>query len=1379
MMKRSASKTARLLILIYILLSNGASVLLCQNLVPNPSFEEYDECPYDGDSDGPMPCIPWISSYSCNYFNVCFPGFYGVPENFKGFQQAHTGEAYIGAYQQSENNGNTEFPQVELLEELVEGQCYQVSFYTSLANEGCGINWLGVALTHEIGGWPGYYPTQIDIEYLYYSDTSQWMPFVGTMIAMGGERFLTLGNFHEEEETEIDPLCFPPNQSAYYYFDDVAVEAVETFPIAVDLGGPYTSCFPVILDPQISGATYLWSDGSTGPVLQVTESGTYTVVVTTGPCTGGVASAEVTILESFTADLGPDVTLCQGDAFTINLDPTLGTYEWQDGSTSSSYTISAPGTYSITMDDGCQISTDAIVVTGLTIPYFDLGSDDILCAGDDLWYSFSSTLGDFVWQDGSTHPYFHVEEAGSYALTVTNMCGSYSDEITFTFDEPPVFDLGSFEQFLCADSLLIFDIDETLGNILWQDGSTTSQYVIVSPGEYAVTISNTCGTITDAVDIYTIDPIFIDLDVIPENPCPGEVFTIDLSHNSGEFLWNTGSISPIIQITSSGLYAVTATNECGQVTDEVMVEYMPEIYPPNLGHDTLICDGGSLTLSVPQTGASVIWSDMSQGNSLVVSTSGEYAVTISTPCETYADTIQIFFELGAPTISLPEQINLCEGEAIIIDPDVPHGNFAWSDGSTLSSLTVTTPGIYSVTVINECGTAADTVHVVSVGSAPLVSLGADTSICPGGSIVLTPEFLNVDQWQWPDGSSDSMFMISAAGQVVLQVSNSCGTNSDTINVLVSPALPAFDIGPDTLICEGESVTLELSIADVDLLWPDGSDQTTFTTADSGWVIVMVTNACASRSDTMTIEWHPPLPSLELGADLLLCPGESITIEPGILNVLYTWHDGSSQPHFIATLPGTIALTISDECESASDSIHVIESNLSPQVDLGPDVRVCEGETVTLFSGVSGVQYLWQDGSTGSSYEADSSGLYHLTVSNSCGMDVDSIEVTISGTAPLTSLGPDTSLCIGQSILLQGQQHHEITHHWQDGSSGASYLVTTSGEYILTEANFCGSDSDTIHITIDGVPPGVMIGNDTTLCAGSSLLLQPPIVPNASYQWQDSSLNPEYLVTMPGTYALLISNQCGQGYDEIVVDFMTAPTPFDFGPDTTVCQSEQLWLQAPDDGIDYLWQDGSTASTYLVNTTGVYSVTVSNLCGQSSDSILIQVKNDSLLVPSESILPLCDDESILLEATQIFPAQYSWSTGDTESFIQISTPGTYTVSIITDCSSASFPFEIIPDPACKDTGFAFPNVFSPNGDHINDIAQLSTAFGLELLASEGYIYDRWGGLVFSSTAIPFEWNGKMQEEGVLPGVYVYMIRIKYNSGETEQTMVLTGDITVIR
>lgn len=1364
--------------LFLLLLSSYAS--RGQNLVPNPSFEDYDYCPFPVDDDGPMSCAPWISTYSCNYFNECNPGPAGVPENFQGYQYAHTGVAYAGGYADNgENGGSGEFLQVPLLEPLIAGECYEVSFWANLSNESCGINYLGAAFSEELGGWPGFLIPRLDGFYEYYSDTSDWMLIQGTMIAFGGEAYLTLGNFHTDEETELDPDCPPEYWFTYYYFDDVSVVHMPTDHYNVDLGGPIESCFPVTLDPGIDGATFLWSDGSTGPTLTVEESGTYSVVVTLGECYGGVASVEVTILEHSYVSLPDDTTLCAGDQFMIDLDESLGMYEWQDGSTEADYTISGPGLYTVTLNDGCVESTDQIEVFGQDIPLFSLGEDSLLCEGDHIQFNLDPGLGDFIWQDFSTNPFYTINAPGLYALTISNQCGVHADSLEVIDISPPIVELGSPTDILCPGGSISFSLDPDQGDYLWQDGSTSPDYTISAEGIYSVTVTNQCGEAVDLVSVEALEPPLVDFGIDSLFLCPWQSTWIGVTGVEGDYMWNTGATDPSIQISSSGLYSLTVTNACGVDSSQVVVVAPPAVVPPDLGPDLVLCDGQPFALTVSQQDVNILWNDTLNSPSISVSETGTYFVEVSTSCESFSDTIFIVFENNAPVPDLPDQINICDGESVVLDPGVTGADFLWSDGSQLSFLEVSAPGTYAVTVSSLCGTASDSVLVVSNGIDPMGILPGDTIICSGDSVLLTPDIVNADTWLWSDGSTDSVLWVTEPGQVYLEVSNVCATRIDSVLIGVVPDIPDFSLGMDTTVCPGEAIHLSVGVPDVDILWPDGSQTADYTTVDSGEVIVTLANGCILTSDTLHVFWNPPIPALVLPDSLALCPGEVITISPGIPDVDYEWHDGSNAPEYVVDQPGIVGLTISDECDSSEDSTIIYTSNQGPVLDLGADITVCEGEVVTLAAGISGVSYFWQDGSTSSSYTVSQSGTYSVTVENACGIAADSVSVLVSGNPPSTDLGNDTTLCAGEIIILSGTPIQGIVYAWQDGSSLSSFEVVEEGIYILTESNACGSASDTIEVAYIDTPIPLSLGPDTVLCSGDILLLSVDASLESEVEWQDGSNGSSYAVSQTGVYSVVVSNECGEVMDTIEIFYESPPTPFDLGPDTVICPDARLILQPPIQSGEYLWQDGSGATEYVVENPGIYSLIVSNSCGETTDEVQIEFEEAPPFALDTSIQFACDDEVVFLSAVQSFEATYTWNTGQVIPDIEVIGPGAYSVLISTDCYSRNFQIDVQPEPDCVEPVFFFPNVFSPNQDLVNDFAELSWNREVEVTTTHGEVFSRWGELLFASDQMPFSWDGTMRGETLNPGVYVYRIQVTYNTSTGEKTQILVGDITLLK
>ncbi len=204
------------------------------NLVPNGSFEEYNWCPV-GIADFSVKdwYIPNLAS--SDYFNTCSSllGDAGVPKNFIGYQEAHSGNGYVGFSSCFSSSANyREYIQVELNEELKENQCYTFSCYLSLADSSmyCSSNIAFVMSQNPISmGYllttPIYSSTEKILSDNFICDTIDWLEVSRTIIAVGGEKYLTIGIFRDDENTNFKYFNknVNSNDCAYYYIDDVEV----------------------------------------------------------------------------------------------------------------------------------------------------------------------------------------------------------------------------------------------------------------------------------------------------------------------------------------------------------------------------------------------------------------------------------------------------------------------------------------------------------------------------------------------------------------------------------------------------------------------------------------------------------------------------------------------------------------------------------------------------------------------------------------------------------------------------------------------------------------------------------------------------------------------------------------------------------------------------------------------------------------------------------------------------------------------------------------------------------------------------------------------------------------------------------------------------
>ncbi len=212
-----------------------------QNLVPNPGFEIYTQCP-----TGSMLiyyATPWFqpnisngnttNSSSSDLFNSCdiLPYAVGVPNNAGGYQDARTGNGYAGMYGALDTVNGREYIEVALLSPLVANRKYCVAYYVSLANM-CQMAISNMGAYLSVGSLLDSSPFHA-IDYVvpqienpngnYLSDTLNWMLVSGNFIASGGEDHITIGNFRTPANTNSQNLTWGIEQSAYYYIDDVSV----------------------------------------------------------------------------------------------------------------------------------------------------------------------------------------------------------------------------------------------------------------------------------------------------------------------------------------------------------------------------------------------------------------------------------------------------------------------------------------------------------------------------------------------------------------------------------------------------------------------------------------------------------------------------------------------------------------------------------------------------------------------------------------------------------------------------------------------------------------------------------------------------------------------------------------------------------------------------------------------------------------------------------------------------------------------------------------------------------------------------------------------------------------------------------------------------
>lgn len=209
-------------------------------------------------------------------------------------------------------------------------------------------------------------------------------------------------------------------------------------------------------------------------------------------------------------------------------------------------------------------------------------------------------------------------------------------------------------------------------------------------------------------------------------------------------------------------------------------------------------------------------------------------------------------------------------------------------------------------------------------------------------------------------------------------------------------------------------------------------------------------------------------------DATVCPGGELQLRAkGGIRYLWTPGTGLSDstianPIVSPTETTTYLLTVFDDCNTPFyDSVTIFVEGDSVFFDLGPDTTVCENVNFTLSAATPHALYRWSDGSTDSILHVAKAGLYSVTVTRTdiyCEAD-DRVRVSLLP-APDVDLGPDTTICKGDKLILRADDLEDAAYLWQGRLSVPTFVVSETGWYEAIVVNDCGSGIDRIFVLVD-------------------------------------------------------------------------------------------------------------------------------------------------------------------------------------------------------------------------------------------------------------------------------------------------------------------------
>ncbi len=974
---------------------------------------------------------------------------------------------------------------------------------------------------------------------------------------------------------------------------DTAIVTVNPLPkvinglSAVCVGSTITLTDSVPGGNWISGNTSIATVVSTSGVVTGVSAGTVLITYNLG---SGCSITKSITVNPLPASISGTLTVCETQGTTTASDATSGgVWSTADasiatidgssgtiggvaaGTTSISYTLTATGCAvgaTVTVNPlPAAISGPGAVCESLTITLTDGGSGS--------WASSNTSVATIASSGTLTGI-----SAGTTTITYTLPTSCYITR-DITVNPLPANITGTTT---VCEGLTTTLSDTTTGGT-WSSGSTTTATI------------NSTGTVTGvtagtATITYQLTTGCLKTTNVTVNPLPAAITgatdvclgaTANLSETTAGGTWSSGDIT-VATVSGTGriggasvgstLITYTLSGTGCLITHSITVNALPGaiVGPPSF------CVASTTTY----TDGSGTWASSNTGVATIVSTTGAATgVASGTATLTFTDANGCIATRSVTVNPLPNAIT---GSATVCDAGTTNLSDASSGGSwssadtTIASISGSgsvsgmAPG--TTTITYTLSTGCFTTTSITVNPRPIPITGT-MNVCAGGSSTALTDGTSGGVWS---SGSPSVATVNATSGVVTSVTTSAGS-----------------------------------------------------------VVISYTIGSCFRTATVTINPLPGAIITPLG-DTSLCPGDYVTFTANTgTGYTYQWYSGASvisgetDDYYVVSTDGSyrVVVTNSYNCVSTSPAMSATYFTGSASISAS-STSFCTGASTALTCGTTGAGYSYQwtnsgvgiPGATNATFNATRSGDYQVLVGNTAGCYMTSTAITLTAMpAPPASIAASGALsfCLGDSVTLMGDTSSTITSFtWMVGGSPISGAIAmnlrvgAAGTYQYTATNSygCTSTSTTLTVSTIALPNATITSvGATTICAGSTVLLQAVRVATSHYQWYKNGIaiagatNDIYAAGSTGYYTVKVTNVSGCSAvttPALYIEVVDRPYITTF-TGTSICWGGRASLGVnitTSSSVSYQWQSagvnipGATSSTYVTYIGGSYSCVIS-------------------------------------------------------------------------------------------------------------------------------------------------------------------------------------------
>ncbi len=589
---------------------------------------------------------------------------------------------------------------------------------------------------------------------------------------------------------------------------------------------------------------YLWNpSGQTNATATGLSAGSYTITVTDAH--GCIATATTIITQplvlSATATTLNNVTCNGANNGSANVVSTGGTtpytYLWSPSSqTNATATGLSAGTYTVTVTDahGCTTSAITTITQPLVLTTAIASSTNVSCNSANNGSASASVNGgtnpyNYLWSpSGQTNATATGLSAGFYTITITDAQGCTA-AATITITQPPVLSTTATATNVSCNSGNNGSVTAAPAggtgpyNYVWNpSGQTNATASGLSAGSFTVTVTDAHGCTTTATANVTqpsiLNAVVTTTNIRCNNANNGTANVIATGGTTPyKYLWNpSGQTNATATGLNAGNYTLTVTDGNGcTATASATITQPAQLLAATTVLSNINCNGGNngsanVTVLGGTTPYAYQWNPSGQSNSMATGLgAGAYTITV-TDANGCTDIKSVTITQPAPlTVSVKSSAQaICSGQSVNLSTNTSGGTapytYSWSNGSTLSSITVapikTTTYIVTITDANGCTTIGTITIAVNP---PITAVAQNASVCPGQSAYIVVNAKGGDgqySFNWtPGGNTTQSLSItpSSTTTYTIIITDGCSSKADTVysTITVNP-LPDVAFGAD-------------------------------------------------------------------------------------------------------------------------------------------------------------------------------------------------------------------------------------------------------------------------------------------------------------------------------------------------------------------------------------------------------------------------------------------------------------------------------------------------------------------------------------------------------------------------------------------------------